>query len=161
MTVTSCLEDNESTYAEIEAWKLANEEYFAKMTDTLDADGKKYYTELPSQKYPDYKILYHVVKEGEGRTPFYTSTVTVDYNGHLYNTSSYFDENTNYTSKLSGLIDGWQDALQNMKEGDVWQIVIPWELAYGASGNPSIPGYSTLIFTIKLVDIPYWETPKP
>jgi FKBP-type peptidyl-prolyl cis-trans isomerase len=41
-----------------------------------------------------------------------------------------------------------------MKEGAVWQFVIPPELAYGAGGQPpSIPGNATLVFRIELLKV--------
>jgi FKBP-type peptidyl-prolyl cis-trans isomerase FklB len=40
-----------------------------------------------------------------------------------------------------------------MKVGDIWEIWVPWELGYGSSGSGSIPGYTTLVFEIELMEI--------
>ena len=40
-----------------------------------------------------------------------------------------------------------------MVEGDKYEVWIPQQLAYGANGSGSIPGYSTLIFEIELVSV--------
>lgn len=40
-----------------------------------------------------------------------------------------------------------------MKAGDQWKLYIPYPLAYGKDGTEGIPGYSTLIFDVNLVDI--------
>ena len=54
---------------------------------------------------------------------------------------------------VSTVVTGWTTALQQMKVGDRWEVYIPSDLAYGEYGQSSIPGYSTLIFDITLVDI--------
>lgn len=54
---------------------------------------------------------------------------------------------------INGVIDGFSTALQHMKEGDIWEIWVPWELGYGSSGSGSIPGYTTLVFEIELMEI--------
>ena len=51
----------------------------------------------------------------------------------------------------SAIIEGWIEILQWMKPGDRWEVYIPWGSAYGTSGSSSLPGYSALIFDMKLV----------
>lgn len=48
-------------------------------------------------------------------------------------------------------VSGWIEILQWMKPGDRWEVYIPYKSAYGESGGGTIPGYSTLIFDMKLV----------
>ena len=57
------------------------------------------------------------------------------------------------TFTVSGLIDGYRTALQHMQVGDKWEIWIPWNLGYGASGSSNIPGYTALVFEVELVSI--------
>jgi FKBP-type peptidyl-prolyl cis-trans isomerase len=61
--------------------------------------------------------------------------------------------------KLSEVIPGWIEALQLMREGDHWQLVIPPQLGYGVrgAGNGLIPPNQALIFDIKLIE----TTPAP
>jgi len=40
-----------------------------------------------------------------------------------------------------------------MKPGAKWQIFIPAALAYGPQGNQRIPGNSTLIFDVELLEV--------
>lgn len=114
----------------------------------------------------DY-VYCKVLKSGDGATPLFTDTVSVNYVGRLiplYNGQTVtFDrsyqgelnEETVMPSKfqVGGLIAGWTTALQVMKEGDRWELYIPHELGYGISGQSSIPGYSTLIFDLHLAKV--------
>ena len=57
------------------------------------------------------------------------------------------------------MIRGMQLALQHMSVGEKWEVVIPWQLGYGAytyggSSSSSIPAFSTLIFEVSLLSIP-------
>ena len=57
------------------------------------------------------------------------------------------------TFELGGLIPGWIDVMQQMKEGDEWIIWVPPSLGYGAEQKGPIPGNSVLVFRLKLVSI--------
>ena len=54
---------------------------------------------------------------------------------------------------MNGVVDGFSTALQHMKVGDKWEVWMPWRLAYGVTGKGNIPGYTTLVFEIELVEI--------
>lgn len=102
---------------------------------------------------------------GTGDAPLYNDTVRVHYRGKLIN-GDVFDQsykgtlnlNTAVPSKfkVSALINGWTTALQQMKEGDRWEIYIPWTLGYGPdamTSSTTILDYSVLCFDLKLVRI--------
>jgi FKBP-type peptidyl-prolyl cis-trans isomerase FklB len=56
------------------------------------------------------------------------------------------------TFKVNGVIKGWTEALQLMKEGAKWQLFVPSEIAYGERGaGPNIGPNAVLIFEIELV----------
>lgn len=61
--------------------------------------------------------------------------------------------NRDTSSSEGSSIKGVQIALQNMAVGDKWEVVVPWQLGYGQSYYSVIPGYSTLVFEIELVEI--------
>lgn len=98
-------------------------------------------------------------------SPLLTSTVDVKYIGRLYNGvpfDSSFRNVASYGDSLmrttpGSLIQGWTIALMNMRVGDSARIVIPYNLGYGSSNSGVIKPYSTLVFDLKLVDIPYYE----
>ena len=108
-----------------------------------------------------------VLKKGEGATPLFNDTVSVNYRGKLIpllnGEEVVFDQSYQGDLKeeiavpaifnVNGVIEGWTTALQQMKEGDRWEVYIPSNLAYGSVHKPSIPGGSTLIFDMHLVEV--------
>jgi FKBP-type peptidyl-prolyl cis-trans isomerase FklB len=102
-------------------------------------------------------LQYKVLSEGAGKTPTKSDTVTVHYRGTLINGTE-FDSSIARgqpaTFKVDGVIPGWTEALQMMKEGAKWQLFIPPELAYGERGMPPrIYPHSALIFEVELLTI--------
>ena len=67
--------------------------------------------------------------------------------------SSYERDNP-ATLPLNGVIQGWQEGLQLMKEGANYKFYIPAELAYGESGaGQRIGPNEALIFEVELLEI--------
>ena len=86
-------------------------------------------------------------------TPTPRSVVTVHYEGRLIDgrifDSSRRGAGTPPAFRVNELITGWQVAL-----GDVWELYVPAAAGYGERGaGRDIPGHSTLIFRIELLDI--------
>ena len=104
-------------------------------------------------------LQYKVLKpgDGKGKMPKATDTVKVHYHGTLLD-GSVFDSSVErgepISFPLNGVIPGWTEGLQLMKEGDKFQFVIPGKLAYGAqSPSPKIGPNSTLVFDVELLAI--------
>ncbi len=94
--------------------------------------------------------------QGEGKKPSAKDTVTVHYKGSLINGTTFdssYDRGEPATFPLDQVIEGWTVALQQVNVGSKVTIVIPPELAYGDQSTPSIPGNSTLVFDIELLEI--------
>ena len=102
-------------------------------------------------------MLYRVIKSGTGASPQATSTVEVHYRGTLINGKEFdssYKRGKPAKFPLNRVIKGWTIAVQKMKAGDKWEIVIPPELAYGSRGAPgSIGPNETLIFEIELLKV--------
>ena len=102
-------------------------------------------------------LQYKVVAEGSGKTPKATDTVTVHYRGTFINGlefDSSYKKGQPATFQVKGVIPGWTEALQLMKEGSKWQLFIPSELAYGEKGaGGQIPPNSALIFEVELISV--------
>ena len=102
-------------------------------------------------------LQYKVLKSGNGKTPKATDTVKTHYHGTLIDGTvfdSSVDRGEPVTFPVNGVIPGWTEALQLMKEGDKWQLFIPAKLAYGERGaGEKIGPNSALIFEVELLSI--------
>jgi len=101
-------------------------------------------------------LQYEIIKEGTGKIPQLTDRVTTHYRGKLLDGTEFdssYERNQPAIFATNGVIQGWQEALQLMKEGAKWKLFIPPELAYGKSGRPGIPPNSVLIFDIELISV--------
>ena len=103
-------------------------------------------------------LQYKVLTKGSGeRSPAKNETCECHYEGSLPD-GSIFDSSRRRGKPSSfrpdQVIAGWTEALQLMKEGDRWQLVIPSTLGYGSRGaGAKIPGGATLIFDLELIRI--------
>jgi FKBP-type peptidyl-prolyl cis-trans isomerase FklB len=98
-----------------------------------------------------------VLKEGTGKIPADTSTVTMHYEGRLINDSvfdSSYKRNQPYTVRCNQNIKGFTEALTHMPAGSIWEVYIPQELAYGErQAGAMIKPFSALIFKIELMEV--------
>lgn len=183
VAMTSCSEED-GVVEEYPDWQVRNETYFDNLTDSVQklissgrTDWKRIRTWSKTEgdyiSNSDY-IIVHVLEsalQSETASPLYTDSVAVHYkvwtlpstsypNGKVFD-SSYnepFDKDVAVAARFyvgGGLIDGFTTALQYMKRGDVWEVYMPYQLGYGATGSSSIPGYSTLIYKMILKD--FWS----
>jgi FKBP-type peptidyl-prolyl cis-trans isomerase FklB len=102
-------------------------------------------------------LQYKVLTAGSGKTPKAEDNVTVNYKGTLINGTEFdssYKRGQPASFQVKGVIKGWTEALQLMKEGSKWQLFIPPELGYGERGaGPLIPPNSTLIFEVELIAV--------
>ena len=102
-------------------------------------------------------LQYKVLTMGTGPKPKATQEVHVKYEGKLVDgkvfDSSYTRKDQITKFRANQVIKGWTEALQLMPVGSKWELYIPQELGYGDRQSGQIPPYSTLIFTVELVDI--------
>ncbi len=96
---------------------------------------------------------------GTGATPQKGQTLSVHYTGTLQNGTKFDssrDRGTPMQFKfgVTPMIKGWDEGLTTMKVGGRRKLVIPAALGYGPQGKPpDIPGNSTLLFDLELVDV--------
>ena len=98
-------------------------------------------------------LQFKIIQNGYGKRPTLTDTVQVYYTGTLINHVIFDGTSPGLpaTFKVNGsVIPGWVEALQLMREGDHWLLVIPANLGYGArgAGDGMIPPNQTLIFDL-------------
>src|SRR5213592_1004518 len=110
-------------------------------------------------------LQYKVVKDGTGAQPKATDMVTVNYRGTLVDGTEFdssYKRGQPATFPVNGVIKGWTEALQLMKVGSKYQVVVPSSLAYGErSVSPEIGPNATLIFEVELLDAKPPPTPAP
>jgi FKBP-type peptidyl-prolyl cis-trans isomerase FklB len=98
-------------------------------------------------------LQYKVVEEGTGKTPGPTDQVTVNYRGTLINGQE-FDSSDRVgkpaTFPLNGVIKGWTEGLQHLKEGGKIELYIPPDLGYGKKGPLA---NRTLVFDVELLSV--------
>jgi len=102
-------------------------------------------------------VQYKIVRAGTGEIPKASDNITADYEGRLISGKvfdSSYKRGKPASFPVNGVIKGWQEVLQLMKVGAKWQVYIPSELAYGASGaGRNIGPNEALIFDIELKKI--------
>ncbi len=103
---------------------------------------------------------------GTGTEAVAGKTLRMYYSGWLYSAGSTENKGTRFDSNTGGLgfsfvlgsgnvIQGWNQGITGMKVGGKRLLIIPPELAYGATGagNGAIPGNATLIFEVELLGV--------
>ena len=138
--------------------KLLNNMQEAKSGPAIEA-GKAFLAK--NGKRPEVKttasgLQYEVITEGTGIKPTAADTFVCHYRGKLLDGTE-FDASYNRGQPLvypmMQVVRGWTEGLQLMPVGSKYKFYIPYNLAYGTNDNGAIPGGSTLIFEIELLDV--------
>jgi len=103
-------------------------------------------------------LQYKVRRSGPpgGRKPKASTPCRVHYRGILTDGTEF---DSTYTRKQpivlrpDQVVPGWTEALQLMREGDRWEIIVPSELGYGERGAGPIPGGAVLVFELELLEV--------
>jgi len=131
-----------------------------KLGEKNKADGEKFLAEnakkegvtsLPSG------LQYKEITAGKGKSPKAADTVTTHYKGTLIDGTEFdssYKRGEPATFQVSGVISGWTEALQLMKEGEKWELFLPSNLAYGDRGaGRDIGPNAALIFEVELISV--------
>lgn len=102
-------------------------------------------------------LQYKILQEGTGKSPKATDTVRVHYRGTTIEGREFdssYRRGEPIEFPLNGVIKGWTEGLQLMKEGGKAELYIPSNLAYGPNGAGSAIGPNeTLIFVVELLEV--------
>ncbi|MCK4507874.1 MAG: FKBP-type peptidyl-prolyl cis-trans isomerase [Desulfuromonadales bacterium] len=155
---------DEEMVAEIQTFQ---QEMQAKMAAEMESmvaknqsEGEAFLAENAKQEgvvVTESGLQYKIIEAGEGDSPGAADVATVHYRGTLIDGTQFdssYDRGQPATFPVGGVIAGWTEALQLMKPGAKWQLVIPAELAYGERGaGQDIGPNATLIFDVELISV--------
>lgn len=131
-----------------------------KVAEKIDIKFKAPYDQEPELKttfknglaYEDFVI-------GEGIPARKGSRLAIHYTGYLLN-GKVFDSSVEqkrppflFELGQGRVIKGWEQGLVGMKKGGKRKLIIPADLAYGATSRGQIPSNSKLIFTLEMMDV--------
>jgi len=128
-----------------------NKDAQQKEIDFLAENAKK-----PGIQITPSGMQYEVLVEGNGPKPKDDSYVKVHYEGRLIDGTLFdnsYERQEPALFALSDVIQGWSEGLKLMNVGSKYKLYIPSEIGYGSMGYGPIPAYSTLIFTVELIEI--------
>ena len=171
LAFVSCSETEEE--GKFANWRARNEAFLDSLQQVYDAKTDPELEFFVPFTDPGMKIFYkRTVKNDEGRRPVIPNVVSAYYRGSYY-TGEVFDQN--FTGKDPGdfdsptefwvnpismsnpphiiPVDGWIEKLQRMRTGERWTVYLPWDMGYGTSDRDGMPGYSVLVFDIKLESV--------
>jgi hypothetical protein len=104
-------------------------------------------------------LLIDTTEAGHGAGAADNQILDIEYAGYLTD-GTLFDSSENagrtpfqFELGVGQVIPGWDQGLLGMKIGESRTLIIPASLAYGSSGQGSIPPNATLIFNTTLLDI--------
>ena len=131
-----------------------------KMAKKMEEEGMKYMEKFIAEEgglKTESGIGYKILKPGTGKNPQASDRVKVHYHGTLID-GTVFDSSVERKNPLSfplgGVIKCWKEGVQMVKVGGKIKLVCPSNMAYGVRGAPpKIPGGSTLIFEVELLEI--------
>lgn len=104
----------------------------------------------------DTGLAWRVLRTGDGPQPTSTADrVTVHYTGWTTDGERFdssVERGTPATFPLSGVIAGWTEGVQLMREGEIRRLWIPPELAYGLQPRAGVPA-GMLVFDVQLIEV--------
>lgn len=120
-------------------------------------EGTKLHNFEPRDNVTELEVIDVEVGTGEEVMP--GATITAHYTGALCKNGIIFQSSHDFgdaiTFGLDQVIAGWTRGVPGMKIGGTRRLIIPAEMAYGASSPAkNIPANSDLVFDIDLVAIP-------
>ena len=159
--------DNEMTGELITRFQQALEARQQAAVQENIAAGKKFMETNSNNKSvytTESGLQYRRIREGNGKRPsmhtgesgMKPDKVKVHYTGKLID-GKVFDSSVErgqpIVFALDRVIPGWTEGIQLMDEGSKYMLYIPYNLAYGERPAGDIPGGSTLIFEVELLEI--------
>ncbi len=146
------------TRKELEENQKKQEEELAKLKEEELKKLDEYIKANNIKVTPTQSGLYYIeLKKGKGEKIGINYVAKIHYRGELIDgtvfDSSEGKEPIQVTAGMGEVIPGWDEALQMMQKGTKAKIILPSSIAYGRQQAGPIPPYSTLIFTLEVIDV--------
>lgn len=132
--------------------------------ETNDAGGSEMASKESKEIVPG--LSRRILKEGGGATAQMGQTAVVHYTGWLYDENAANHRGEKFDSSVDrgqhfefnlgagNVIRGWEQGVVGMQVGEIRELTIAPELAYGERGYPgAIPPSATLVFEVELADV--------
>ncbi len=102
-------------------------------------------------------LVTQILKSGDGKEAKKGDKVSVHYSGTLKDGTP-FDSSRerapfDFWVGEAQVIEGWDEGILGMREGELRRLIIPPGLAYGSDAKPGIPPNSTLHFDVELLNV--------
>jgi len=152
------LTDEQMQQAQV-AFQVKAQEKVNSLATANKAAGVEYMNQKASTEgvvTTDSGLQYEVLREGKGDLPKAESTVKVHYSGTLIDGTEFdssYGRGAPTEFPVSGVIPGFSEGLQLMKEGSKYRFTIPSDSAYGANAPQSIGPNQVLIFEVELIEV--------
>ena len=107
----------------------------------------------------DSGLRYKIIQKGSGAQAETGKSVSVHYegsldNGQVFDSSYRRKDPITFTLGIGQVIQGWDEGIALLKEGDKARFVIPSYLGYGERGAGGvIPPNATLVFDVELIKV--------
>ncbi|MDO4881037.1 MAG: peptidylprolyl isomerase [Capnocytophaga sp.] len=143
----------------LQAFQKFNEEKEARIAEQKRKEAEKI-AELTQgfEKTPS-GLFYKITQKGTGKKAQKGDEIAAHYTGMLldgkiFDSSVQRGEPLEFTLGIGQVIEGWDEGLLLLHEGDKARLIIPSDLAYGSRGAGGIiPPNAVLIFDVELVKI--------
>jgi FKBP-type peptidyl-prolyl cis-trans isomerase len=160
--VKAMLEDLDLQFSDQEAMEIVEAALQKSMDKTSEENERREVefltknSERPEINVTPSGLQYEIITATDGEKPNEKSVVRVYYTGTFIDGTPFDSSNEDDGAyiPLEMVIGGWTEGLMLMSPGSKYRFYIPSNLAYGKEGIQSIiPPYSTLIFTVELLEI--------
>ena len=131
-----------------------------RIQEQREADIAQINARHPNAQITPSGIRYVIQQQGTGERPAVGRTVRVNYigsllSGKVFDRSDVRGRPLEFRAGTGEVIQGWDEAVMDMRVGEKRLVIIPPELAYGdrEMGNGIIPANSFLVFEMELIAI--------
>ena len=141
----------------VKAFEKFNEEKNKRLEEEKRKAEEALYAETQGFERTDSGLFYKITHQGNGKQAQAGKKVSVHYTGMLldktiFDSSYKRNQPLRFNVGIGQVIEGWDEGILLLKEGDKARFVIPSELAYGSRGAGGvIPPNAPLIFDVELV----------